>query len=43
MAFVMTSGVTVPGAVWLLGSGLIGNVGITRKFLPSDALKLPAL
>ena len=29
---VETSSVPIPGAVWLLGSGLIGIIGIKRKF-----------
>ena len=29
------SSVPIPGAVWLLGSGIIGLVGIRRKFMTS--------
>jgi hypothetical protein len=32
MAFEITTTVPIPAAVWLLGSGLIGLVGIRRKF-----------
>jgi hypothetical protein len=27
------SSVPIPGAVWLLGSGLLGLIGLKRKFL----------
>ena len=29
---VTVSSIPIPGAVWLLGSGLIGIVGIRRKY-----------
>ena len=31
-SFLLTGTVPIPGALWLLGSGLIGIVGIRRKF-----------
>jgi hypothetical protein len=30
--YTMTAGVPIPGAIWLLGSALIGLLGIKRKF-----------
>jgi len=31
-SFLVTGAVPIPGAIWLLGSGLIGIVGVRRKF-----------